>query len=116
LIPNGFNTTEGTYFYEHVIDFNFYMCLKAKKSFPPGFDFFSMFRWMSLVSQNEKKTFKIFYGLDDSEDLSDNYIFDDFYFAREVEFTDGYGLESNAYKFNTNIFITFLLILIYFIF
>lgn len=72
------------------------MGIGVSKDYPPGFDIFSMFRWLYIISQNEKWNVTVFYGEQITNDLSDIYTLNDLAFFREVEYVDGFGLETQS--------------------
>jgi len=89
--------------------------MKVVKDYPLGFDVFSMFRWFYIVSQNIKCNITVLYELQNSRELSDIYKVSDLTFFKEVEYTDGYGLDkTDSYFlcFNRSFFIVFIFYLL----
>ena len=79
--------------------YNYYFEVIAYKSYPVGYDSFSMFRWMNVMTRNSKINVSLFYGIDDSPYLSDVYSRKNLIFSEEVEFTDGHGLLTNCERY-----------------
>jgi len=89
--------------------------IKVIKVYPPGFDTFSMLRWLNIVSLNNNSNVTVFYGLQNKKNLSDIYKIEELTFFKEVNYIDGHGLVSKSFFLANNIhFLLILFMLMFF--
>lgn len=86
--------------------------MKIFKNYPLEFDTMSMFRWMNIIAQNENLNITIFYGLVNSNELSETYEIETFNLMKEMQYNDGFGLSSaslyiNSYNYSNMLRILF---------
>jgi hypothetical protein len=89
--------------------------IKVIKVYPPGFDVYSMLRWLNIVSENDKRNVTVFYGLQNKKNLSDIYKIEELTFFKEVNYIDGHGLVSQtSFLANNKHFLLILFMLMFF--